>query len=237
MKNLKWIFGICGVVAGIAVAGVCAWFVSNAGFRTMDRKEALGYALEDAALEESDVTITREKLENDDGKNYYEIDFYSSSYTYEYEIDAVNGTVLDVSIEALERPAAMQGNAAMDQPQPSGDIASVPENQNTPENQNASETLPEQDGRIGLDAAKAAALADAGLKDAEVVFSKAELDYDDGKEIYEIEFFEGRTEYEYEIDAVTGAVLSRDTDYDEYDGYRGHHGYRSCHHIHECWYD
>lgn len=113
----------------------------------------------------------------------------------------------------------------------------MPENQNTPENQNASETLPEQDGRIGLDAAKAAALADAGLKDAEVVFSKAELDYDDGKEIYEIEFFEGRTEYEYEIDAVTGAVLSRDTDYDEYDGYRGHHGYRSCHHIHECWYD
>lgn len=240
MKKSKMILVICGMAAGIVIAAAGVWFISNAGYRTMDREEALGYALEDAALEESDVTITREKLENDDGKNYYEIDFYSASYAYEYEIDAVNGTVLGVSIEALfEKPDIMQGveNGTAGQLLPSGDIASETGSQTTPGNQTAPETFPEQDGRIGLDAAKAAALEDAGFMESEVVFSKTELDYDDGKEIYEIEFFEGRTEYEYEIDAVTGAVINRDTDYDSYDdygGYRRHHGY---HHAHTCWYD
>lgn len=240
MKRSKLILGICGIAAGIVVVLAGVWMISYAGNRTMDRSEALGYALEDAALEESDVTITREKLENEDGKHYYEIDFYSASYAYEYEIDAVNGAVLGVSIEALfDRPDTVQdtGNGTVGQPQPSGDLSSETGMQTALENQTTPETLPEQDGRISVDAAKAAALEDAGFVEAEVVFSKTEFDYDDGKEIYEIEFFEGRTEYEYEIDAVTGAVISRDTDYDSYDdygGYREHHGY---HHVHRCWYD
>ena len=40
------------------------------------------------------------------------------------------------------------------------------------------------------------------------------LDWVDGRQVYEVELRDGRTEYEFEIDAQTGSILSRDVDYD-----------------------
>ena len=37
-------------------------------------------------------------------------------------------------------------------------------------------------------------------------------DWDDGRLVYEGEAWHNGTEYEFEIDAYTGAILSRDTD-------------------------
>ena len=42
-----------------------------------------------------------------------------------------------------------------------------------------------------------------------------ELDRDDGRLVYEIEFHVGRTEYDYEIDAASGTVLKADMDTDD----------------------
>lgn len=47
--------------------------------------------------------------------------------------------------------------------------------------------------------------AHAGLSTA--TFTKTELDYDDGRAEYEIEFYTADSEYEYKIDGTTGAVL------------------------------
>ena len=69
-------------------------------------------------------------------------------------------------------------------------------------------------GIITLDQAKAIALNHAGLTADAVYFDKAKLDYDDGMQIYEVEFVSGNVEYEYEIDAVTGAIWDYDWDYD-----------------------
>jgi len=55
--------------------------------------------------------------------------------------------------------------------------------------------------------AKAAALKHAGVGAADAVFLKAELDREDGRLEYEIKFTSGGTEYEYDLDAATGAVL------------------------------
>ena len=60
---------------------------------------------------------------------------------------------------------------------------------------------------IGVDQAKRIALSKAGLSASGVSFTKAKLENDDGARVYEIEFRCGGTEYEFEIDAVTGAVL------------------------------
>lgn len=60
---------------------------------------------------------------------------------------------------------------------------------------------------IGEDRAKAIALEHAGVTEKEVRKLEVELDYDDGRMIYEVEFYLGTSEYEYEIDARSGLIL------------------------------
>ena len=44
------------------------------------------------------------------------------------------------------------------------------------------------------------------MKAADAIFVKAGLDWDDGRTEYEVEFYAGNTEYDYSIDATTGAI-------------------------------
>ena len=70
-------------------------------------------------------------------------------------------------------------------------------------------------GYIGEAAAKAAALGHAGVAEGDTYQMKVELDRDDGVYLYEVEFKAGGMEYEYEIDAYSGAVLKAERDYDD----------------------
>ena len=65
---------------------------------------------------------------------------------------------------------------------------------------------------IGEEKAKQAALSHAGVDAASLTRMKIDLDFDDGRMIYDVEFISGNIEYEYEIDALTGAVLEFDRD-------------------------
>lgn len=76
---------------------------------------------------------------------------------------------------------------------------------------------------IGAEAAKQAALYHAGLNADGVRFLHAHLEWDDGRWIYDVEFHDNTTEYDYEIDAVSGAVLAYDCDA-EYAHHDAHHG-------------
>ena len=70
---------------------------------------------------------------------------------------------------------------------------------------------------ITAEDAKAKALAHAGLAETDVTFIKAELDRDDGRLVYDVEFYTADyKEYDYEIDAVTGEVVSYDYDAEFY---------------------
>lgn len=64
-----------------------------------------------------------------------------------------------------------------------------------------------QSAYIGPEAAKEAALKHAGVSASDATFVEAEYDYDDGRMVYEVEFRVKGTEYDYEIDAQTGAVV------------------------------
>jgi uncharacterized membrane protein YkoI len=72
---------------------------------------------------------------------------------------------------------------------------------------------PSEKGYIGRDAAKAAAVKHAGLEDSQVETARVALDFDDGTMIYEVEFCVDGWEYEYEIDAKDGTVLSTEKEY------------------------
>ena len=58
---------------------------------------------------------------------------------------------------------------------------------------------------IGVDAAAQAAMQAAGVSEAQIL--KTELDAEDGRMVYEVEFVSGEWEYEYDIDAATGEVV------------------------------
>ncbi len=67
---------------------------------------------------------------------------------------------------------------------------------------------------ITKDEAKQVALKHAGFDETQVKFLRAEYDYDNGRETYEVEFTKDKYEYDYEIDAVSGEILSFDKDFD-----------------------
>ena len=60
---------------------------------------------------------------------------------------------------------------------------------------------------IGVEAAKSAAFAHAGLDASQVTMGEVDFDYEDGRMVYELEFYASGAEYEYDIDASTGAVV------------------------------
>jgi len=64
-------------------------------------------------------------------------------------------------------------------------------------------------GDIGEDKAKEIALSHAGVASENITFSKSEKERDDNRLIYDIEFYsKDSKEYDYEIDAATGEILS-----------------------------
>lgn len=66
---------------------------------------------------------------------------------------------------------------------------------------------------LTVEEAKAKALADAKLTADKVTFTKAKLERENGRDIYDIEFYTADyKEYDYEIDARTGEVLEMDYD-------------------------
>ena len=77
-------------------------------------------------------------------------------------------------------------------------------------------TNPSTTTDIGVEKAKEIALNHAGLSASSVNFVKAKADYDDGRKVYEIEFYVGANEYDYEIDATTGKILDFDYDAESY---------------------
>ena len=66
--------------------------------------------------------------------------------------------------------------------------------------------------RLTKDEAKQIALDKAGVTAEEATFTKARLDYDDGREEYEFEFFANGKEFDVDVDANTGRVIKFDVE-------------------------
>lgn len=68
---------------------------------------------------------------------------------------------------------------------------------------------------IGRDAALETALNDAGVSESDTTRLRVSEDRDDGRKLYEIKFDVAEKEYEYEIQASDGAILSSEVDTNE----------------------
>jgi uncharacterized membrane protein YkoI len=76
-------------------------------------------------------------------------------------------------------------------------------------------TVSEPAAELTEDQALELALNHAGLTQEQVTYVKVEKDFDDGVWVYEIEFREGRTEYEYAVRASDGKIVDYDKDWDD----------------------
>ena len=106
-------------------------------------------------------------------------------------------------------------------------------------------------GRLTKDEAKQIALKEAGVTAAEATFTKARLEYDDGREEYEFEFYANGREFDVDVDADTGRVVKfnvehcyRDfddryeRDFDEYYDFDDRYDYDDRYdHDFDDWYD
>lgn len=138
----------------------------------------------------SDVKYMRTKMDYEDGVLVYEVEFEYGSVEYDYDIRATDGFIMKRDADTdVDIPITFPNNK---------DEAGSGE-------------------YIGETRAKDIALENAGLSESQVTFTKTKLDHDDGRAEYEIEFVSDDTEYEYEIDAVSGQILDYDRDY------RDHH--------------
>lgn len=190
--------GASGVApAGSPYSNVSAGIAGSAGSdQYIAQADAENAALADAGLTADAVKGLRGRLEYDDGRAIYDVEFWTETDEYDYDIDATTGEILSMDRDAEDYdPQTASSQQAASGSQPTAAPAA------------------EGDGYIGGDAARQAALDHAGLAgDSSVQFVHTELDRDDGRAIYEVEFWSGSTEYDYEIDAVTGEVLKFDHD-------------------------
>ncbi len=208
MKHNKWI-AVLSVAGVLALVGIfTALFVKGREKENLiDRMEARNLALKDAGVGEADVVFTEEKLEKENGISLYNISFHNDAYRYEYEIDAETGIVTGMNIEALFETPDTLASEDICADNTAGENTENPAVSAKPE-EGIQEPVPENN-HIGLAAAKENVLLDAGLEESEVTYIKEKLELEDGIWVYELDFYTSEGEYEYEINAHTGAVISR----------------------------
>lgn len=91
-------------------------------------------------------------------------------------------------------------------------------------NTNSTAAQSAHNGSVSIEQAKEIALNHANKTADQVQFVKSKQDWEHGRSVYEIEFIyqEGSNymEYDYEIDASTGQILSYDYDIENYQQYK-----------------
>ncbi len=200
---MKKIIGIIVAVALIAIIGIGAgYYFTNKGSNAsaaISETEAQNIALEDAGLNQNDVSFTKTNLDRDDGRSQYDIEFIASADNtkYDYEIDAESGAILSV-----DRETGRSGNTTSN---------STQQNNTTQQQQNTT-TGPQAAGEITADEAKSIALQHAGLAEADVLYVNVEYDRDDGRTEWSVDFSTQTTEYDYEINAADGSIIKAETE-------------------------
>ena len=160
----------------------------------LTREEAIAIALKAAGLAEEQVVHRRAELDYENGLPVYEVEFYSGDTEYDYDIHAESGEILTRESE----------------PEPSKKTSTKSTSSTAPK-----ATEPAATKQLSKDEALAIALKDAGLSQSQVTRLSAKFDYDDGRPEYDVEFRHDGWEYDYEIHAESGKILSRDKDFDD----------------------
>ena len=190
----KWLLTGTALMLAAALAG-CGNTPAADQTAKISMEQAQTAALDAANIEAADADISSATLSEVAGITCYKVEFTSGDYTYAYSINAENGEVLEASYR--DKNAAPADSAQTDTPA-SG--ATTTPAQTTPSTNTST-------GAVTEAKAQEIALAHAGVKAADATITKSRLDYEDGRQVYEIEWYANGAKYDYEIAVATGEII------------------------------
>ncbi len=168
---------------------------------------AQNFAFADAGIDPISATSLFTEYDYEDGQFVYEVDFTTDSMKYEYQIQAYDGSVLKKTVEytslitSLYTTADSEVSLSLDDAKllAQNDAALLEKGAEDTADNAAENTTGEGSGSTESNASEEV---------FSVTFTKVEADYDDGLSVYDIEFYTDNAEYEYEISATSGDILS-----------------------------
>ena len=198
-------------------------------------EEAKKIALKDAKLDElaQKIVFTREELSRNQGKPCYLLEFYTGTNQYFYQIDAKSGSIIyagkfitlsEAKKIALDDAGCKDKVSFTEETLVSGGIKTPyyrlvfadAKTQWTYRIDAVLGTVLEKQQKeivttdfISLEEAKEIALKDAGLNEAtqKIVFTREELNRNQGKPCYILEFYTAKKQYSYKVDAKNGSII------------------------------
>lgn len=192
---------IVGLAAGALLLAGCSANASDSGQvevkgSTQEKQEQTVENQEFITLDEAkEVAFNHAEVDGSQAKfddqelerddRLYELEFYVDGVEYEYDIDAASGEIL---------------KSERDDKNDDGQ-----KDKDTKQSKEETEF-------INLDEAKEAAFTHAGVDGSQAKFDDRDLDDDD--RVYELEFYVDGVEYEYDVSALDGSIISSEQDED-----------------------
>ena len=152
---------------------------TNSGAQDIGEDAALQAALEAAGISEAEASRVRVSMDRDDGRVVYDVRFDVDQTEYDYEVLASDGQIVSSDVEQRD-----DGRYDCD----GGNRR--------------------KNADVAVSCEEAADIALAKVPGATENDIRIELDHDDGRYKYEGDIIYERVEYEFEIDADSGEVIS-----------------------------
>ena len=201
-KNNLW--KLAGALALTAVLAGCSSSISQ--------EEATTIALEHAGVAKEDAVSLSVQQEYEDGRDIFEVKFSTQDTEYSYDVAQKDGEIINYNYDSTGTPPAGASEGSSASGTEAQEAQAVQEEiDKAQQDQSAAESQAQAvEDAIDQATAENIALEHAGVTEA--FFHRVELDYENGREVYEIEFFSGNTEYDYTVARDTGEILSYDQD-------------------------
>ncbi len=176
----------------------------------IDLEKAKAAAVEAAGFTADEVSFHSVELDRRNGIEYYDVDFSVDGKEYDYDIDALTGTVIGTEVQNEAKAAKPVEPVKVAEPAKAEETAKTEETAQAAEPAKVEKTekaAANSTKEISKEEAKKIALAQVpGAKESDI--RGFEVDYDDGRLEYEGSIYFAELEYEFEIDGYSGAIRS-----------------------------
>lgn len=187
---------------GLAALGL-ALILAGCSAGAFTQTQATEIALDHAGVTQEDLLSLSVKLEQEGGRQVFDIQFTTDDREYQYDVTSNSGEIINYSYQPT-------GQTSQEEPQ--AEASQSQESQGTSSQASQQESSQSQSQGITQEEAQTIALNHAGVTLEEATIYKVKADVEDGRSVYDVEFAVGTTEYDYEIAQDTGEILSYDAD-------------------------